>query len=176
MRMEENRGKNVKCTYLNRLVPACGVDNGVLGWGTFNGGNPVLVGLQGLDTVTKSVPDLDGLVSGSRNELSDSTRDGDGHDITVVAVESGDTFTVRDLPQSQGLIPGTRKSVSSIWGQLTVLDNVGVTSQGLLGDTVLVFVSGQLPDDQGLVSGSRQQEVWVCWTGGKGGDPTVVAL
>ena len=85
--MEENRGKNVKCTYLNRLVPACRVDNGVLGWGTFNGGNPVLVGLQGLDTVTKSVPDLDG-----------------------------------------------------------------------------------------LVSGSRQQEVWVCWTGGKGGDPTVVAL
>lgn len=86
--------KRGKGTYLDGLVPAGGVDNGVLGWRALDRGNPVLVGLQGLDTVTKSVPDLDGLVSGSRNKLSHGTGDGNGHDVAVVAVESRDTLTV----------------------------------------------------------------------------------
>lgn len=36
---------------------------------------------------------------------------------------------------------------------------MGVAGQGSLGVTVLVLIAGEIPDDQGLVAGSRQEHV-----------------
>ena len=38
------------------------------------------------------------------------------------------------------------------------------------------LVAGQVPDDQGLVAGSRQEHVWVLERGSEGRNPSAVAL
>lgn len=53
------------------------------------------------------------------------------------------------------MYPGSSSSV----GTYTVRDDVGVAVQGLLGVTVLRLVTGQVPDDQGLVTGAGQEHV-----------------
>lgn len=66
--------------------------------------------------------------------------------------EAASGFTSSQIPQAQSLIPGTGQSVVTIRGQDDVTDEVGVTIQTLLGETVVgVFITGQLPDNQGLV-------------------------
>lgn len=55
------------------------------------------------------------------------------------------------VPQTQGLVPGTGQSVVAVRRQNNVADEVAVAVQTLLGDTVVGFVTGQLPHDQGLV-------------------------
>lgn len=40
-----------------------------------------------------------------------------------------------------------------------VRDNVGVARQGSLGVSVLGLIASEVPDDQGLVAGSRQEHV-----------------
>lgn len=44
-------------------------------------------------------------------------------------------------------------------GTYTVGDDVGVTVERSLGVTVLGLVAGEVPDDQGLVSGGREKHV-----------------
>lgn len=45
-----------------------------------------------------------------------------------------------------------------------------------LGVTVGTLIAGQVPDDEGLVAGTRQEHVWVLQGGREGGDPSGVAL
>lgn len=59
---------------------------------------------------------------------------------------------------------------SSVVGTYTVRDDVGVAVEGLLGVTVLRLVTGQVPDDQSLVTGAGQEHVgaiasWVSKSG-----------
>lgn len=49
--------------------------------------------------------------------------------------------------------------VALLLGTYTVGDNVGVTVQRSLGVTVLGLVAGEVPDDQGLVTRTRQEHV-----------------
>lgn len=44
-------------------------------------------------------------------------------------------------------------------GTYTVRDDVRVAAQRLLGVAVLGLIAGEVPDDQGLVTGTRQQHV-----------------
>lgn len=55
------------------------------------------------------------------------------------------------VPQTKGLVPGTGQSVVSVRGENDVTDEVAVTVQTLLGDSVVGLVTGQLPHDQSLV-------------------------
>lgn len=50
-----------------------------------------------------------------------------------------------------------------------------VALKSSLSDTVMVTVSGKLPDDKSLISGSRQKQIWVSLGGRQGSNPTVVA-
>lgn len=78
----------------------------------------------------------------------------------------------------------------------TVRDDVGVALQAALGVTVGLLIAGEVPDDQGLVTGTGQQHVGakrrsqvrrtfeakirasllLLQRGGKGGNPAIVAL
>lgn len=100
------------------------------------------------------------------------------------------------LPEAESLVPGGRESVCTVRGddlyksQLSMLqfsrrsrvctytvgNDVGVTVEGSLWVTVRALVAGQVPDDQGLVAGSRQKHVWVLEGGCEGGNPSAVAL
>lgn len=132
---------------------------------------------EGLHALTNGVPDLDGLVTRGRDNLSQVLGDRDRQDVAGVANKSLRGNTGLQVPQSEGLVPGGGEGVGTVGRDGDVLDNVRVASERLLGHTVLVVVTaGQLPSDQGLVSGTRQQQVRVGGGGGKGGDPAVVAL
>jgi hypothetical protein len=144
-----------------------------------HGGNPVrvsLVAIVGELAVTNGVPDLDGAVTASRNNLSVVGRERDRQNVTGVANESLESGSVVKVPQTECLIPRSRDSKITILRDGNVLDNVGVSMERSLGNTVRGLVSGQVPDDQGLITGSGNENVGVASRGSKGSDPTAVAF
>ncbi|KAH3665848.1 hypothetical protein OGAPHI_004036 [Ogataea philodendri] len=112
------------------------------GWRESNGIDPVGVRFQGGHTLTLSVPQLNRLVSGSRNNLSGVGGNGNRQDIGSVTNKSTKTSTIVESPKSQGLIPRGRNGILSVSRDVTVLNNVGVSLEGLLGHTIVVLVSG----------------------------------
>lgn len=131
---------------------------------------------QGGHTFTDGVPDLNGLVSRSRDDLSQVLGDRHRQHVTGVADESLGAFAGFKVPQSEGLVPRGRQSVSTVSGDGDVLDDVFVTLERLLGNTVVFFTTSQLPGDQGLVSRTRKKQVGVGGGGGQRSDPAVVAF
>jgi len=124
---------------LDQLVPTRGDDNWVLRvWAESDAGNPLRVTLlgDGKLAVPESVPELDGSVTGARNDLSVIGGEGDGKNIIGVANESSGGGTGRELPESESLVPGSRESVRSIRRDNAVGDDVAVTVKGSLGVTV----------------------------------------
>lgn len=57
-----------------------------------------------------------------------------------------------------------------------ILDKVVVSSEGLSGDTIVLLFLGDVPDDEGLISGSSEEGIRVVREGGDTGDPSVVSL
>lgn len=66
--------------------------------------------------VTKRVPELDGSVTGTGDDLAVVGREGNGEDIAGVAAEDAGGVASRKFPQTQGLVPRGRQSVGSIRG------------------------------------------------------------
>lgn len=106
-------------TYLDELVPAGGDNNRVLGVGAeSHAGNPLSVALfaNGELAVTQGVPQLNGAVAGSRDDLTVVGGERDGQDVVGVADESSSGGTGGKLPQAKGFIPRSRQSVGTIGG------------------------------------------------------------
>lgn len=55
------------------------------------------------------------------------------------------------IPETQSLVPGSRKSIVAIRRQHNVTDEMGVTIETFLRDPVVRLVAGQFPNNQGLV-------------------------
>lgn len=72
-----------------------------------------LVG-DGVLAVTERVPQLDCPVARARNNLSVVGREGDRHDVVVVTDESAGRLAGRELPETEGLVPGGGKGVCAI--------------------------------------------------------------
>lgn len=104
-----NWGKNQAAqTYLHKLVPASGNDDGVLGVGAeADAGNPVGVTLVGDGelAVTEGVPELDGAVARTGNNLAVVGGEGDGEDIVGVADEGTGGLAAGELPEAERLVP-----------------------------------------------------------------------
>ena len=66
-------------------------------------------------------------------------------------LETTGSLSGGQIPQTQGLVPGSGQGVVAIGGQHNVADEVRVSIQTLHGHTIVVLVAGQLPHDQGLV-------------------------
>lgn len=64
------------------------------------------------------------------------------------------------LPQTESLVPGSRESVGAVGGDDTVGDDVGVTVEGTLWVSVGGLITGQVPDDEGLVARTGEEHVW----------------
>ena len=175
-------------TYLDELVPAGGDNDSVLGVGReADARDPLGVALVGDGelAVTEGVPQLDGAVARTRDDLTVVGGEGDGQDVVGVADEAAGGGAGGELPEPQGLVPRGRQSVSTVRGDnlpipsafkspicpyfgpsgccclgtYTVGDDVGVTVQRSLGVTVLGLVTGEVPDDQGLVTRTGQEHV-----------------
>jgi hypothetical protein len=119
MSREEWRRGERAATNLDELVPASGDDDGVLGvGGEADAGDPVGVALvgDGVLAVTEGVPQLDGAVAGSRDDLAVVGREGDGQNIVGVADKAAGGLAGRELPQAESLVPGRGKGVGTVRG------------------------------------------------------------
>lgn len=74
-----------------------------------------LVG-DGVLAVTEGVPQLDGAVTRSGDDLTVVGGERDGEDVAVVADETAGGGAGSELPQAEGLVPRGRQSVSTIGG------------------------------------------------------------
>lgn len=64
--------------------------------------------------VTKGVPQLDGAITRSGDNLAVISREGNGEDIVGVANEGTGGNTGGELPKTEGLVPGAGQSVGTI--------------------------------------------------------------
>lgn len=163
---------------LDGTIPAAGNNDGVgVVGGEADARYPIGVAifLDGELAFGQGVPQLDGLVTGARNDLTIVSRESNRQNILSVIFETASGLASGQIPQAQGLVPGTGQSVVTIGGQNDVTDEVRVTIQTLLGETVVgVFVTGQLPDNQGLVTRSRDDGIGILGVGGDLGYPAIV--
>lgn len=98
----------IKKTYLNKLVPAGGDNDGVLGvGGEADARNPLGVALVGDGelAVTEGVPQLDRAVARAGDDLTVVGGERDGQDVVGVADEAAGGGAGGELPKSQGLVP-----------------------------------------------------------------------
>jgi len=118
--------------------------------------------LNGVLALSKSVPQLDGLVSRSRDDLSVIGREGNRENVLGVSNESSSGGSRVQIPQSEGRIPRSREGELTIRGDDDVLDKVSMSVKGSSGNSVvLVRFSGDVPDHDTLVSRTRKDDIWV---------------
>jgi len=165
--------------HLDILIPASRDDDGVGIVGREpDGGNPVLVPIL-LDSVLalcEGVPELDGLVSASRHNLTVVSRECNRQNILGVILKPPGSLASAEVPQSESFVPRSGKGEVSIRRQHHVRDEMAVTMKSLLWDSVVAnVVPGQLPDNERLVSTGGQDHVRVLGVGGDLGHPPIVA-
>ena len=101
--------------------------------------------------LSKSVPELDGLVSGGRDDLTVIGRERDTQDIVGVSNKALSGGTSVQVPQTKSLVPRGRQGKLTIRGDDNVRDKVVVTSKGFARNTIVLLVPSQVPDDDRLV-------------------------
>jgi hypothetical protein len=95
-------------THLDELVPTGRHDDGVLGVGReAHARDPLSVALvgDGVLAVAERVPQLDGPVARSRDDLTVVGGEGHGEDVVGVADEATGGGTGGELPEAEGLVP-----------------------------------------------------------------------
>lgn len=162
---------------LDELVPAAGNNEGDgLGGGEPNARDPLGVALVGDGelALSEGVPELHGLVAGSRDNLPVVDREGNGKDILGVANEAAGGLSRVDLPEAEGAVPGAGEGELAVGGDHDVRHEVGVALEGTAGETVVSLLAGEGPHEAGLVTGGGEDHVGVLGRGGDAGDPVFV--
>lgn len=163
----------------NEAVPANRDNVGVGSVGReADAGNPLSVSLvlDGVFALSQSVPETDGFVARTRNNLTVVSREGNRQDVVSVTNETTGSNTSVQVPQTESVIPRTRKSELTVRGDNNVRNEVVVTLETTFGDTIVGLVSGEAPVDERFVTRSRQDHVWGFSRGGDLGDPTSVSF
>lgn len=141
-------------------------------------GDPLLVTifLDSVFALSEGVPQVDGSIARTGDDLTVVSREGNGEDILGVANEAASGGATVEVPKTESTIARTREGELTIGGDGDILDEVGVTSQALVGDAGLFVIFNQGPDDQGFVARGGQNHVGLLHCGGNGGDPATVAF
>jgi len=168
---------------LHNSVPSSGDDEGVADVrGELNAANPLSVSVSTADgglALAKGVPQLEGTVARTRDNLSVVGRESDGKNILLVSNESLGGNTVLQVPKAESAIPRAGQSESSIGGEDNVRDDVGVALERTLGNTGSVILAVgiiQSPGDDGLVTGRGNQHIRSIAVSREGGDGATVTL
>ena len=143
---------------LDQTVPSGGDDDrDGLGRGKADAGDPLGVSLlgDGVLALSKGVPELDGLVTGSRDNLPVVSGEGNGEDVLGVTDETTGGASGVDLPKTEGSVPGSREGKLSIGGDDNIRDKVRVSPKCLPHETVVTLLAGKGPDKAGLITGRR---------------------
>jgi len=165
-------------TYLDDLVPTSRDNDGVLGVrAESDTADPLGVTIVG-DVelaLAEGVPELDGAVTRTRDDLTVVGGEGDGENIGGVADESAGGGAGVQVPKTEGLVPRGGKSKLAVGGDDNVGNEVVVAVEDSLGVTVVGVVTAELPDNDGAVTRRGEEEVGVLLGGGDGSDPALVA-
>ena len=132
--------------------------------------------LNGVLALSEGVPQLDGLIARTGDNLTVVSGESDRQDILGVANELTVAHAGVDVPKTEGSIPRTRQNELSIRGDDNIRDEVGVTSESTTGGSVLDFVLGKVPDDDGLVTRTGHQNIAVLRGGSDGSHPARVTF
>lgn len=163
--------------YLDKLIPATGHDERVLGRGReAYAGDPLgmAVIMNGEFTFAKGVPELNGTITGSGHDLTVVSRESDGKDILSVADEATGGVAGAKIPETKGMIPGGGEGKLAVGREDDVRDEMAMTSEGTLGIAVgslLLCIGGELPNDDSFIARGGEDGVGVVDGGGKRGDP-----
>jgi len=111
--------------------------------------------------LAEGIPELDGAVTASRDDLSVVTGESDRQNVFSVADESADAVAISDVPKAEGAVPGGGDSALGIGGEDDIRHEVVVASQSSLGIAIVALSSVDAPNDDGLVAGSRDDDVGV---------------
>jgi hypothetical protein len=135
-REREVSGIESEKTHLDDLVPSSRDNDGVHGVrGEPNARNPlgVTVLLDVELALSEGVPELDGAVSGSRDDLTVVGREGDREDVRGVSNEATGGESGVEVPETEGLVPRGGKSELTVRGDNDVGDEVVVSVEDTLG-------------------------------------------
>lgn len=94
--------------------------------------------LNGVLALGEGVPQLDRLVAGTRDNLPVVGREGHTHDILGVILKAASGLAGAKVPQAKGFVPRPGEGKVSVRGQNDIRDEVAVTLETLLGDTVVL--------------------------------------
>ena len=92
-----------------------------------------------------------------------------------MADEAAGGGTGVQVPKTEGLVPRGGESKLTVGGDDNVGDEVVVAVEESRGVAVVRVITAELPDDDGAVTRSGEEEVGVLLGGGDGGDPALVA-
>jgi len=140
---------------LDNAVPSSGYDDGVgVVWREPDAADPVAVSivLDGVFALGQSVPQLNSLVSRSRHDLSVVNGESNAQDVLSMVLEPPRGASSSQIPETEGLVPGTGQGVVTVGRENDVADEVGVSVETLLWDTIVGLVASQFPNDQSLVT------------------------
>lgn len=101
--------------------------------------------------LSKGIPELDGPVAGPGDDLPIIGTEADGKDVRSMADETTRGLAVVQVPETESMIPRSREGKLAIGGDDDVRYEVVVSVQDTFWIAVRVLVTGQLPDDYGLV-------------------------
>ena len=169
----------VKVPDLDELVPTGRHDNGLLEvGGEADARNPLGVTVLGDDelALSKGVPEVDGAVARSRDDLTVIGREGDGENILLVSDETTGGGAGLEVPETESSIPRSGKSEVAVGRDGNILDEMSVSGKTLLGGSVVVLLAGKVPDDERAITRGGDDHILLLEGGGDGGDPAVVAL
>ena len=97
--------------------------------------------------LSKGVPELDGLITRTRDDLTIVCTEADGEDVGGVADELTGSETSVQVPETQCVIPGRGKSELTIGGDDNVRNEMVMAVENPLGVSVRIVVASQLPDN-----------------------------
>jgi len=143
---------------LDELIPTTGNDERVSRVRReTNTRNPFRVTIFGdvVLALTEGVPELDGLITRTGNNLTVVSRERDRQNIVGVTNETTGGGTVVQIPKTESVIPRSRESELTIGRDGNIFNKVGVTNERLTGNTIVHLISGKVPDDDGLITRGR---------------------
>ena len=96
-------------------------------------------------------------------------------DVTSVSHKAARRHAGVEVPETESLVPRGRQSKLTIRRDHDIRHEVVVTVQDLLWVAVVGVITRQLPHNDGLVTRSSQQKVWVLLGCSNGSNPALVA-
>jgi hypothetical protein len=91
--------------------------------------------------LTEGVPQLDRLITRTRNDLTVIGREGNRENIVSVTDETTGGSTTVQIPETESLIPRGGQSELTVRRDGKILNEVRVTNERLTGDTIVQLIS-----------------------------------